>query len=102
MRRKVHDGIDLVLRQNPRYQGVITDITDNEFAGCYRLPETLDEIVEDDDLFAGFSQLPSSMTAAVPGTAGDQDCPSTQAISVRSRGVYAISRASETCRLNHS
>ena len=38
--------------QQPGNQGVVADVADHHFAGSYRLPETLREIVEDDELLA--------------------------------------------------
>ena len=41
VRGKVHDGIDLMLRQEPRHQRMIADIADDQLAGGDGLPEAL-------------------------------------------------------------
>ncbi len=71
MRREVHDGVDLMLRQESRNQRVVADITDHQLARGYGLPKTLAQIVEDDDPLARLAELPHDMTADVAGAAGD-------------------------------
>ncbi len=78
MCRKVHDRVDLVLGDEPRHQGEIADVSDDEFPGGDRLPKAFDEVVEDDDLFGRFAQLPDHVATDVAGAAGDQNCPFSQ------------------------
>ena len=70
---EMHDGIDSVLRQQPRDQHMISDIADHQFAGGHRLAKALPQVIEDDDLLAGLAQLPDHVAADVAGPAGDQD-----------------------------
>jgi hypothetical protein len=52
---------------------MIGDVSDNQKARGYRLPESLREIVENDHPFTGLPQLPHDVTSDVAGTAGDQN-----------------------------
>jgi hypothetical protein len=67
----MHHGINLVFRQKLCDQRIVADVADYKAAGRDRLPKTFDEIVQDDDPFAGLAQLSYDMTANVAGTAGD-------------------------------
>jgi hypothetical protein len=52
---------------------MIGDVSDNQKARGYRLPESLREIVENDHPFTGLPQLPHDVTSNVAGAAGDQN-----------------------------
>ena len=69
----MHDGVDPVLRQQPRDECVIRDFADHQFAGGHCLAKALPQVIEDDDLLTGIGQLSDHMAADVTGPAGDQD-----------------------------
>ena len=71
MRGEVHDGVDLMLREEPRDQRIVADIADDQFARGDGLAKSLAQIVEDDDPLARLAELPNDMTADVSGAAGD-------------------------------
>ena len=71
MRGEVHDCVDLMLREEPRYQRMIADITDDQLPREDGLPETFGQVIENDDSLAGLAELPHHMTANVSGAAGD-------------------------------
>jgi hypothetical protein len=77
----MHDGVDLMLRDEARYQGIVPDVANDEMTRSHRLSESPDQVIENDDLFAGVTELSDDMTSDVSGTAGDQDCPVCQDIS---------------------
>ena len=47
--------------------------THHEFAGGDGLPETFAEVIENDDLFVIFAQLPDDVAADVAGTSRNED-----------------------------
>jgi hypothetical protein len=54
---------------------MIANVANDQVTGGYPSPETLAQIVENDNAFAAFSELPYNVTANVAGTAGDQNRP---------------------------
>jgi len=73
MGRKVHDRVDFGGGQQPRHQGVIAHVPDNELAGRHRLPEASAQIVEYEDLLPCRRQLLHHVAADVAGATGYQD-----------------------------
>ena len=72
VRREMHDGVDLVLREYPVEQGGITSVADDEFAGRDRLPEARAKVVKRDDVLASRPELPYHVAADITGAAGYQ------------------------------
>ena len=71
MRGKVHDGIDLVLLEELRYQGLVAHLAHHQRPRGHGLPEPLAEVVQNHDPLAGFTELADHVAADVAGAAGD-------------------------------
>jgi hypothetical protein len=67
----MHHRIDLMLHEQARDQRVISGVADDQLTCRDGLPKAFNEVIEDNNAFAGFAQLSDDMTPNVAGTAGD-------------------------------
>jgi glycerol kinase len=68
----MHDGIDIMLTQNPADQFPVTCVTDYQLTKQYRLPETGTEVIQSNQPLTGFTQLAGGMATDIACAAGDQ------------------------------
>ena len=73
-RRKVDDGVDPVVTDEPRHQRLIAGLADDQrHAFGNRRAMSRREIVEDDHPLAGIDEVAHHLAADIAGAAGDQD-----------------------------
>jgi hypothetical protein len=70
MRGKMHDRIEGVLAKKSFEQWRVAGISDHQLAGGYCGLKSGREVVQRNDRFSAFAQLPHDMAADVSGSAG--------------------------------
>src|SRR5687767_2257903 len=74
VRGEVHDGIDGVTLEELREARGVAGVADDEIAMEYRVAKTRRQIVENNDLLAGFAELSHDVRADVASAPGNQNC----------------------------
>jgi hypothetical protein len=71
MRRKVHDGIDIVRREDLVEKLRVTRIADDKLAGRDGCFEPGRQIVQSNNAFTRAAKLPDNVTTDIPGSTGN-------------------------------
>jgi hypothetical protein len=78
------DGVDFVLRDQSRHEGLVAGLPDDELHALRHRPvEAGREVVEDDDALAGIDECIDHVTADIAGAAGDKNCNSKPSLPLR-------------------